>query len=268
MGEDASGREVCVFGDACDELRQWMVPIVVATKRTGKAPTAGVGAGLILNEDGWVLTAGHIVAQINDLYKANASGSKSKKKPGDLEGFHVYWGRSPAKATKAIVQQHSDLGLCKLKDYSPDPGYTQPRFRSDDEVRQGELLCRAGYPLVGKLNVAWNARKKEFTLTDVFPVTVFVNEGVVSRFVGLNVKGTQYQFIETSSPGLKGQSGGPLVDSGGRVCGIQVRTTHYPLGFTPQVGDRKEHQFLNAGQAVHVATVRAFLDKHEIDYGS
>lgn len=58
-------------------------------------------------------------------------------------------------------------------------------------------------------------------------------------------------LIETSSPGLKGQSGGPIFDKEGTVFGIQSRTMHFPLGFAPPVQDgtarHKEHQFINVG---------------------
>ena len=255
-----------VFGNACDVLRGWMVPIAIASKRVGRKPSVGLGAGVVLNRDGWVLTAGHIVSEIDALYQARASLGKGKsKKQGDVEGVKVVWGvPGDLNASAGIVQPETDLGLCKLEGFS-DSSFRPPKLRGNG-VRQGELLCRAGYPLIGNIKVDWNSQTEEFTLTDLFPATVFVNEGVVARFLGSGPTGTEHVFIETSSPGLRGQSGGPLVDPDGRLCGIQIRTTHYPLGFTPQVGNRKEHQFLNAGQAVHVDTVKAFLDDHDVDY--
>jgi hypothetical protein len=62
-------------------------------------------------------------------------------------------------------------------------------------------------------------------------------------------------FIETSSPGMRGQSGGPVFDVDGRVWGIQRRTHHLDLGFSPRVrtsaGETVEHQFLIVGIATH-----------------
>jgi hypothetical protein len=43
------------------------------------------------------------------------------------------------------------------------------------------------------------------------------------------------KWIETSSPGLKGQSGGPLLDERGTIWGVQSNTFSYNLGFSPQV---------------------------------
>ncbi len=74
----------------------------------------------------------------------------------------------------------------------------------------------------------------------------------------------ELSYLETSTPGLRGQSGGPIFDVEGRLCAIQVHTVHYPLGFSPVVeqGGRQleEHQFLNVGVGVHADTILAFLD--------
>jgi hypothetical protein len=77
------------------------------------------------------------------------------------------------------------------------------------------------------------------------------------------VNGIPTQFIETSTPGLGGQSGGPTLDKDGAVCALQVRTVHLPLGWSPEVSDGKkqvkEHQFLNVGWGVHTATLKAIF---------
>ena len=96
----------------------------------------------------------------------------------------------------------------------------------------------------------------------------FPNDGIFTRVVDVAIDPTTsnvppppfpLRFIETSSPGLRGQSGGPVFDCKGTVWGIQSRTIHYPLGFSPPVPGgkphEKEHQFLNVGWAVHVETI-------------
>jgi hypothetical protein len=100
----------------------------------------------------------------------------------------------------------------------------------------------------------------------------FALEGIVSRFQAVKVEGreTPATFIETSSPGLRGQSGGPLLDVAGRVCGVQSHTAHLDLGFDASYqrdGERVvERQFLNIGRASHVDGVLAFLDEHGVSH--
>jgi hypothetical protein len=80
--------------------------------------------------------------------------------------------------------------------------------------------------------------------------------------------------LETSSPGLKGQSGGPIVDTRGVVWGIQSKTANLSLGFDPTVpsedgkkqGSRKEHQFLNVGWAAHPETIVGLLKEKGVSH--
>jgi len=44
--------------------------------------------------------------------------------------------------------------------------------------------------------------------------------------------------IELSTPGLRGQSGGPLFNSEGIICGMQSSTNHLHLGFERGVSER------------------------------
>jgi hypothetical protein len=71
--------------------------------------------------------------------------------------------------------------------------------------------------------------------------------------------GFPVSFVETSSPGLRGQSGGPTFDVEGNIWAIQSQTRHLPLGFSPEIKDggqnHKEHQFLNVGMGTHVETL-------------
>ena len=77
--------------------------------------------------------------------------------------------------------------------------------------------------------------------------------------VGDHQLGYTIGFLETSSPGLMGQSGGPIFDVRGTVWSIQSRTMHLPLGFNPPVPNATrgevEHQFLNVGWGTHPQTL-------------
>ena len=105
-----------------------------------------------------------------------------------------------------------------------------------------------------------------------FPVPSFALDGIVSRFrrVTADDGSAQATFVETSTPGLRGQSGGPLLDAAGRVCGIQSHTIHLDLGFDAQFsagdGVACERQFLNVGESTHVADVIALLDEVGVHY--
>jgi len=78
-----------------------------------------------------------------------------------------------------------------------------------------------------------------------------------------------------STPGLRGQSGGPLFDREGIIYGMQSATNHLHLGFDLKdkelVTDGKKtkvsnYPFLHVGISVHVDKIKDFLNMHKIDF--
>ena len=93
------------------------------------------------------------------------------------------------------------------------------------------MLCRLGFPFPEFSNFQFNAEKNqlEWTSNGVARSPRFPIEGMLTRFLGDQNK--KIYGIELSTPGLRGQSGGPLFDEMGRIVGMQSRTKHLHLGF-------------------------------------
>ena len=98
-------------------------------------------------------------------------------------------------------------------------------------------------------------------------------EGILTRFkLGGRTSDNKFEirFIETSSPGLRGQSGGPIFDTGAVIWGIQSRTEHLPLGFSPKIlrdgKEIEENQFINVGLGVHPENIIRILREHNIRF--
>jgi hypothetical protein len=80
--------------------------------------------------------------------------------------------------------------------------------------------------------------------------------------------------FELSTPGLKGQSGGPAFDADGRIWGMQAATKHLDLQFDVNKdvfrAGRKvhvtEHAFLHVGQCVHIDILKDFMRKNSVDF--
>ncbi len=111
------------------------------------------------------------------------------------------------------------------------------------------------------------------------PLPLFPIEGMFTRVVIAPMPemengggGSSGKFIETSSPGLVGQSGGPIVDSEGAVWALQSHTRHYPLGFSPPIPGQgknpaaKEHQFMNVGLGVHAEIILNLLKQRDVEH--
>jgi hypothetical protein len=87
--------------------------------------------------------------------------------------------------------------------------------------------------------------------------------------------GHEITGIEMSTPGLRGQSGGPLFDVNGTVYGMQFATNHLHLGFDLkdkeifQEGRKNKvsnYPFLHTGICVHVDKIKEFLCQHNISF--
>jgi hypothetical protein len=92
----------------------------------------------------------------------------------------------------------------------------------------------------------------------------FPIEGIFTRTSQIEFEGERppfpVRYVETSSPGLLGQSGGPTFDVEATIWAIQAKTAHLALGFAGQ------NQYLNVGLGVHPETMFPFFDHHKIEY--
>jgi len=156
----------------------------------------------------------------------------------------------------------SDLAVGRLQPFDPSKVKSYPVFKNPAEpMLPGSSLCRLGFPF-HQINATFDPQTGQFLLAPgVLPIPYFPNEGIHTRIV-LNVSADgkqQTKLLETSSPGLKGQSGGPIFDRDGRVWAMQSRTQSLPLGFAPEIidGNRKivEHQFMHVGWGAHVEEI-------------
>ncbi len=77
-----------------------------------------------------------------------------------------------------------------------------------------------------------------------------------------------------STPGLRGQSGGPAFDPDTKVWGVQYGTNHLDLDFDVdqevyRSGIKKkvkDSAFLHVGHCVHVDILKAFMTQHGVKF--
>ena len=80
--------------------------------------------------------------------------------------------------------------------------------------------------------------------------------------------------FEMSTPGLRGQSGGPVFDSEGVIWGMQSATNHLDLNFDVDQevfrnGLKKrvrDSAFLHVGHCVHVDVLKDFMNEHKVQF--
>jgi Trypsin-like peptidase domain len=271
-------------------------PIVISCKTVAGTCAAGIGAYVVVNRDGWIVTADHIIAQMEaftdscnrveqhmakrkSIEDDDKLDVKTKRKqlsklgfPGndDIARCSPWWGADGLSLVDVARLPVIDLAVGRLEPFDPATVPAYPVFKNPGiDFSPGASLCRLGYPFY-ELQPSWDPTIQAFNLPpNSVPVPLFAIDGIYSREVEVRLPSGAPQptyplkYIETSTPGLKGQSGGPIVDSAGRIWGIQSQTRSYPLGFTPVVpGGKKgeqEHQFLNVGWGIHGKTLGGMM---------
>jgi hypothetical protein len=181
---------------------------------------------------------------------------------------------------ECILHPTLDLAILKFTGYNKLLYRSYARFVKDtSKIKQGRSLCRLGFPFPEFNNFSYNQQTDDIewiqggsSNSPSFPI-----DGIITRFVGGMSEYGEQQItgIELSTPGLRGQSGGPLFDSDGLVYGIQSMTGHLHLGFDIHnmeiVLDGKKAKvsnqpFLHVGICVHAERIKEFLSVNNIKY--
>lgn len=150
------------------------------------------GSGIIISNDGYILTNNHIV---------NSSSTSSYYQVSEASkiSVYIYGDDTPYEATIVGTDELTDLAVIKIE----KDGLTAAELGNSDNVKIGEFVMAVGNPL-GMQNS--------------------VSTGVVSA---INRKvtdsdGKEYTLIQTDSAINSGNSGGALVNGDGEVIGINT----------------------------------------------
>lgn len=168
-----------------------------------------------------------------------------------------------------------DLAVIKFEGFSSLLCSEFPVFIKDSScIQQGKSLCRLGYPFPEFNNFQYNKNLDDIewlgTGNDFSPK--FPMDGIITRLIA---NGKDIFGIEMSTPGLKGQSGGPLFDKDGVIYGMQFATNSLHLGFDIvnkdiTVNNKKkkvsDYSFIHLGGCIHVDIIKDFLKSLNIKF--
>lgn len=168
-----------------------------------------------------------------------------------------------------------DLAILKFNDFKTIAYTEHSIFAKDNsKIQQGKLLCRLGFPFPEFTNFKYNEQSDdiEWLNEGVINSPRFPLEGMITRHLADegNIFG-----IELSTPGLRGQSGGPLFDENGIVYGMQFSTKHLHLGFdledtevmiNGKIKKVNDYSFIHLGQCIHVDVIKKFLKEKNIKF--
>ena len=287
-----------MFNKAYNIASKFTLPLVVTMRFHDKTVDSGLGSFIVLNNEGWLLSVAHNfdafiansqyqkeyplyskkVDSINSLKnishkKRRLLLKKIKPKQKWVTNFSILLSGNAVNITQYFLYHEHDLAIFKV-DPAAVAGITVfPKIKDYNNISPGTSLCKLGFPFV-PVNATFNEQTNSFALPpNLLPVPLFPIEGIYTRNIlaGKTKDGTMdILYLETSSPGLKGQSGGPIFDTDGNIYAIQSKNTTIQLGFKGviEVNKKKveENQFINFGIGVHPKTIHDLLTKHNINF--
>lgn len=170
-----------------------LLPLIVGNSSSSLTPEHSSGSGVIVSEDGYVVTNAHVVQNARRIQLLLAA---TLDETGPRESILKPSGRLiPAKIVG--IDRETDLAVLKIEEEK----LPFLEFGDSDELRQGQIVLAFGSPL-GLENS--------------------VSLGVVSSVARQLQAEDPMIYIQTDAPINPGNSGGPLVDIAGRIIGINT----------------------------------------------
>lgn len=291
-----------MFESAIENILQFTRPLHTISRTYGGLVLPGTSTFFFVNDNGIAVTCKHVMNLIPSAENLNQAWLKFKaerdKIPKDghyqknLKGLEIKYKLNKEttvqlknnflncfdKMEQITCHAHPtlDLAILEFKGFNKILYTSHAKFIKDSKkIKQGKYLCRVGFPFPEYNNFRHNPDTDdiEWTNTGNPDSPVFPIDGIVTRFVGVP-KG-EITGIELSTPGLRGQSGGPLFDTNGIVYGMQYATNHLHLGFDIKdkeiIHDGKKskvsnYPFLHVGLCIHVDKIKEFLNEHKITF--
>lgn len=291
-----------MFAQAIEKVAKFTRPLhTIMRTYNSNAIMPGSATLFFVNDEGYAVTCKHVVEmlaqadKINEKYRTfrneksmlALTGSKDDEQLMSLENRFHYNAATIVQMLNTFLDcvdtmsgftwhlhPTLDLAILKFNDFNRVLYQDHAVFEKDSKnIKQGNFLCRLGFPFPEFRNYHYDEVHDEIgwvqgeASSPRFPI-----EGMVTRFLA-DTNGLY--GIELSTPGLRGQSGGPLFNSDGKVYGMQFSTKHLHLGFdminkdimVNNVSQKvSDYSFLHLGQCIHADAIKDFLRKHNVKY--
>lgn len=162
--------------------------------RGGTSTATASGSGIIISEDGYILTNNHVVS-------SSTSESSSYYQISEATKVSVTLFNDETEYEAKIVGQdeQTDLAVIKIE----KNGLNKAEFADSDDVKVGEFAMAVGNPV-------------NMTSTVTTGIVSAVNRKITDS------DGKTYKCIQTDAAINSGNSGGALVNSEGKVIGINT----------------------------------------------
>ncbi|OKZ78092.1 MAG: hypothetical protein BHW01_02510 [Clostridium sp. 27_14] len=163
--------------------------------KSSSSTATATGSGIIISEDGYILTNNHVVSS------SSSSSNSSYYQVSEASKLTVTLFNDDTEYEAKIVgkDEQTDLAVIKIE----KSGLSKAEFADSDSIKVGEFAMAVGNPIGMQSSVTCG-------------IVSAVNRQVTDS------DGKQYTLIQTDAAINSGNSGGALVNSEGKVIGINT----------------------------------------------
>ncbi len=285
-----------MFAHAVESVREAIRPLHVIRRRFGdNAILPDIATLFFVNENGYaitskrvssILTASNNADQLYRVYlqrKSELPHDESfrfsqKRLEKDMKLSHDsviqirYAFMGCAKGTvriQCIPHPKYDLALLHFTTDGELLCRSHVTFAAD-EPKQGQTLCRLGFPMPEFKNFRLNESNDCIEFADVGKAgsSLFALDGTVTRFLS---DGERTFAVETTNAGPVGMNGAPLFDLAGHVVGMQSGIGVMLLGadIKMEAPDREayvDHGTMHLAVNTHLNVIKDFLRAQNVLY--
>ena len=286
-----------MYKKSIKENSKFLLPFVEGIKYYGSNEIEhALGTMIILNKDGAILTCKHIAQEFinNDMLGNNyhhiISEVRKCKDKDNLKEIEKEYNLKkdtvvltninlPFEINRNIdieIKMHKYLDLALIKFKNVKFSCEKYPIFSKKQVEQGQSVCKLGFAFPEYSYFEYSKEKENIVLKKelVSNFPLFPTDGIVTRNI-MDEKG-KISMFETSTPGIRGQSGGPVFSPEGIIFGIQSMTKQIDLNFDVNTNVKRGNNtkkvtytpFINLGICVSSTEIIDFLDENNIEYNS
>lgn len=243
-----------MFVKAIEKNREWTYPLVIGKKGQKDIETI-IGTMIKINNDGCFLTAKHIATPLIESLNTSTDNV--------IFPFNI---RNNTKID-IIVHKYLDIAVIKINDMFLEGEC--PKF-SNEVPSPGMSICKLGYAFNNPEPFTYDKKAKKVIINskEAFEMPIFPYDGMITRTINFNIDNViiKNAAFETSTAGLRGQSGGPIFDKDGLIYGIQTMNMTMPLNYSYINEENIHEQFINFGVGISSVKIIEFFKENKINY--
>jgi len=240
----------------------------------------GISTLIVLNDEGDILTTSHVAElfliadETSEVYYPilDEMKNKPKKEIAKIESKYGIKDDTILALHNIIVDiaenpghlniiKHPALDMAIIKMENTKNLFVKdfPKFRKSN-LLIGENVCKLGFAFPEYDTFFLDEKTNRLSMHNkVMHFPIFPLDAIVTR--NILDPSNEISMFEMSTPCLPGQSGGPVFDNDGYICGMQIGTKRITSVYNNEMPFN-----LDLGIGIHLSSILQFLDDNNIKY--